>query len=385
MKGIVKRTAVTALAGVMAAGMLTGCGSKTLDGSQTVATVDGTDIPLGIVSLYAREQQMQTAAMYASYLGSAAEIWDQKDDDTGETYGQKAVSETLKSVELMYVLKEKAPDYKVEVTADDEKAIEEAASEFMAANSEETIKELSVTEDQVKTLLELQTIQQKIYNPIKAEANVTVTDDEANQSAFTYVSVSTSGDDLTDDDKKKKKEQAQEILDKVKADPSGDMDEIAKGVDDSYSALTGTFTTKKSDDEDSESSAYPEEVLDVLRGLKEGEVGSDLIETDTGYYIVRLDKELDEDATKTKRDSIKESKEYDYYKETTDKWLDDAEVKEYKKVLKTLTITDKHTFTAPTPTPTPVPETTETTETETTEIETTETETTEIETTEEEK
>lgn len=53
MKEMIKRTAVVTLAGVMAAGMLTGCGSKTLDGTKTVATVDGTDIPLGVVSLYA--------------------------------------------------------------------------------------------------------------------------------------------------------------------------------------------------------------------------------------------------------------------------------------------------------------------------------------------
>ena len=46
MKKMVKRTAVVTLAGVMSVGMLSGCGSKTLDGTKTVATVDGTDIPL---------------------------------------------------------------------------------------------------------------------------------------------------------------------------------------------------------------------------------------------------------------------------------------------------------------------------------------------------
>ena len=50
MKKMVKRTAVVTLAGVMSVGMLSGCGSKTLDGTKTVATVDGTDIPLGVVT-----------------------------------------------------------------------------------------------------------------------------------------------------------------------------------------------------------------------------------------------------------------------------------------------------------------------------------------------
>lgn len=362
MKEMAKRTAVVALAGVMSVGMLTGCGSKTLDGTKTVATVDGTDIPLGVVSLYAREQQQRTTAMYMSYMGSADNIWDQTaDEDSGEIYGDQAVTSSLESIEKMYILKEKASDYNVELTDEDETAIADAASQFMAANSEETIKELAVTEDQVKTLLELQTIQKKMYDPIVAEGNITVSDDEANQTTFTYVSISTSGDDVTDEDKETKKEQAQEILDKMKEDPTADMSEVAQGVDESYSAVQGNFTTKESEDEDEDSSgaAYPDEVISVLRGLKDGEVADDIIETDTGYYVVRLDKINDEDATASKRESLQNSKESTYYTETTNQWLDDADVKVVKKVLKTLKITDKHTFTAPTSTPTPSPEVTE--------------------------
>lgn len=365
MKKMVKRTVVVTLAGVMSVGMLSGCGSKTLDGTKTVATVDGTDIPLGVVSLYAREQQQQTTTMYLNYMGSADHIWDQTSgDDSDETYGDQAVTSSLESVEKMYILKEKAADYNIELTDDDEAAIADAASQFMAANSEETIKELAVTEDQVKTLLELQTIQKKMYDPVVAEGKITVSDDEANQTTFTYVSISTSGDDITDEEKKTKKEQAQEILDKMKEDPTADMSEIAKGVDDSYSAVQGNFTTKESEDEDEDSGseAYPDEVLKVLRGLKDGEVADNIIETDTGYYVVRLDKINDEDATASKRESLQNSKESTYFTDTTAKWLDEADVKAVKKVLKTLKITDKHTFMAPTPTPvpeTPTPEVTE--------------------------
>ena len=372
MKEMAKRTAVAALAGVMSVGMLTGCGSKTLDGTKTVATVDGTDIPLGVVSLYAREQQQQTTSMYLSFMGSADNIWDQTaDEDSGETYGDQAVTTSLESIEKMYVLKEKAADYNVELTDDDETAIADAASQFMAANSEDTIKELAVTEDQVKTLLELQTIQKKMYDPVVAEGNITVSDDEANQTTFTYVSISTSGDDVTDEEKETKKEQAQEILDKMKEDPTADMSEVAKDVDDSYSAVQGNFTTKEGEDEDEDSTgaAYPDEVLSVLRGLKDGEVADDIIETDTGYYVVRLDKINDEDATASKRESLQNSKESTYYTDTVNQWLDDADVKVVKKVLKTLKITDNHTFTAPTSTPTPevTEEATPTPETEVTE------------------
>ena len=373
MKTMTKRTAVAALAGVMTVGMLTGCGEKKLDGTKTVATVDGTEIPLGVVSLSVREGQAQTEAMYKSFMGGQDySIWSMDAED-GKTYGEQAVEQSLKDVELMYIMKEKAADYDVEITEDDEKAIAEAASAFMKANSDETIQELAVTEDQVKTFLELQTYKARIHDPIIADVDKDVSDEEAQQSSFDYVSISTA--DLSDDEIKQKKEDAQKILDELKdAGSDGDLNEIAKSVDDSYSSVSGTFDTNedaaKEEDSDEESdssassSAYPDEVMKVLRTLKDGEIGPDVIETDTSYYVVKLDKVNDEEATETKKESIISTRESNLYTETTEKWLDDADIKVEKKVLKTLKVTDNHKFSIATATPEPTEEeTAEVTET----------------------
>ena len=260
MKEMTKKTAVVAMAGIMAAGMLTGCGEKKLDGSKTVATVDGTEIPLGVVSLSVRDGQMQTEAMYRSYMGgSDFDIWD-TEAEKGKTYGEQLA------------------DYDVELTDDDEKAIEEAAASFMEANSDEAIADLAVTEDQVKTCLELETYKQRIHDPIIADVDKDVSDEEAQQSSFSYVSISTA--DLSDDEIKQKKEDAQKIQDELTKDPEGDFDEIAKSVDDSYSSLEGTFDANDtSDDEDSEnedseedsstsSSTYPDEVIKVPQNTR---------------------------------------------------------------------------------------------------------------------
>ena len=341
MKNSMKRTAVAALAGVMAAGMLTGCGEQKVDGTKTVATVNKTEIPLGVVSLYARIQLAQTDAMYKSFMGSGANMWDTAvEEGSEETYGQKMVSDSLKAVELMVVLKEKAADYGVEVTEEEQAKIADAAAAFVEANGEEVMSDLAATEDQIKMLLELQTYRTKLYDPIVEEGKIEVTDEEANQSAFTYINVS-ADDEMTEEEKTEKKEQAQEILDKVKEDPAADMTEIAKETDDSYTSLKGTFTTVKGEETED---IYPEEVMEVLRTLKEGEVNTELIESEGDYYIVRLDKELDEDATESKRESLKETKESEYYQETCDKWLEEADVKEEAKVLKTLTVTNAHSF-----------------------------------------
>ena len=352
MKTMTKKTAVVALAGVMAAGMLTGCGEKALDGTKTVATVDGAEIPLGMLSLSVREGQAQAEAMYKSFMGgSDYSIWD-TEAEKGKTYGEQAVEQALKDIELMCILKEKAADYDVEITEDDEKAIADAAAAFMSANTEDTLKTLAVTEDQVKTYLELETYKSRMHDPIIADVDKNVSDEEAQQSSFNYVSISTS--DLSDDEIKQKKEDAQKILDGLNADPDGDFGEIAKSVDDSYTVLSGSFDTNEdaseedSDDEDettASSSNYPDEVMKVLRTLKDGEVGPDVIEADSAYYVVKLDKVNDEDATATKKESIISTRENELYTETTDKWLDEADIKVEKKVLKTLKVTDNHKFT----------------------------------------
>ena len=188
----------------------------------------------------------------------------------------------------MYIMKEKAADYGVEITEEDQKAIAEAAAEFIKANSEETIEKLAVTEEQVKTYLELRTYEARMHDPIVADVDTEVSEEESQQSSFSYVSISTA--DLEEKEIKKKKEEAQEILDNMKKDPEADFDEVVKAVNEEYTALDGTFDTTAPKDEDNASSSYPAKVLEVLRSLKDGEMGPDVIETDTGYYVVRLDK-----------------------------------------------------------------------------------------------
>lgn len=378
MREMAKRTAVAALIGVTAMSMLAGCGEENLDGTKTVATVNGTEIPLGIVSLSARQQQAQTEAFYLSLMGSSGDIWDTEAEE-GVTYGEQLVDQVLDDVELMYIMREKAPDYDVEVTEEDQAAIEEAAAAFMEENDEETIQALGVDEEMVKTYLELTTYRQRIYDPVVADVDTEMNEEEVQQSSFTYVSINFSGEDLTEDEVQEKKDQAQDILDKMLEDPSADMDEIAKESDDTYSALSGSFTTNESDNEEVGDTTYPDEVIEALRTLEDGEVYDSVVETDTNCYVLRLDEKNDEEATESKKESIISTRESNLYLETTQGWMEEADITEDEDVLSTLTVSDNHSFTLKTETEdTEAAETEEnTSETDTAQEDTAETESTE--------
>ena len=66
-----KRAVILLLAGVLAAGSLTGCGG--LEDSDVVATVNDTDITADVANFLARYTQAQYETYYAGYMGD--DMW----------------------------------------------------------------------------------------------------------------------------------------------------------------------------------------------------------------------------------------------------------------------------------------------------------------------
>ena len=81
-----------------------------------------------------------------------------------------------------------------------------------------------------------------------------------------------------------------------------------------------------------------------------------MIEGDTACYVAKVTSLNDKTATETKKQSIISTRENKLYTDTTEKWLDDADINVEKKVLKTLKVTDNHKFSIATATPEPTEE-----------------------------
>lgn len=341
MKKILKKSAMVALSGVMAAGMLSGCGKEeALDGTAVVATVDGEDVSMGELSIRVRQVQAQITELYISFLGSADGIWSQQvDSETGETYGEQTIQDCLEQLELMYVMRSKAADYGIELTDEEVEAMKTAAAQFMSDNSEETLTALAVSEEDVAEYLELETYYQKVYNAIIAETDTEVSEEEAQQSSFTYLNVDTT--DMTDEEVETAKEALQSVLDQVKEDEASDLETIAAEADEAYSVLSGSYTTNAWEEETS----YPTEILEVLSEMEDGEVCEEIIETEAdGLYIVIMNAVYDEEKTEAKIDSIISEREEALFSETTEAWMDAAEITVDEKVLATLKLKDNHQF-----------------------------------------
>lgn len=352
MRKLSTKLACGMLATALGASSLAGCGS--LDGTQTVATVDGEEVTLGLASYMLRTDQAEMEGYYRmlaqNYGMDGGEYWSTETED-GKTYGEDVKDNVMSTIKQLYVMRAHAEEYGVSITEEEQTAIDEAAQTFMESNDQETLDALAVSEEDVKTYMELYTIQQKMREPMVADVDREVSDEEAAQTRVTFVEISTEGTetdedgntvDLTDEEKAEKKDQAQQVLDKVTAaeDPaSADMDALAKEVDENLAAVERTFSSSGEGDETTDQA-----IKDAVADLEDGQVVSQVVEGENAYYVVRLDQQFDEEATENEKDLIISDREDTQYENLVKEWTDAAEMEVEKSVWNRVKVTDAQPY-----------------------------------------
>lgn len=347
LKRTKKGLALTA-ACVMAAGCLAGCGTK-IDSTEVVATVEGTDIPMGVAAMYTRYQQASVYYMYGTYYGMT-QIFDTVTDyETYATYGETMKDSILEGLEDMYLLKSHAADYDVALTDEEVEAAAEAAKVFVADNGADVLETIGTTEEDVAELFQLYKYQSKMYNAMIEDVDTEVSDEEAKQSALTYVKfdLTTTDEDgnsvaMTEEEMEAQNDLAEAVLAKVAQQEdvaAADMDALAKEVDENLAATTTTY--------DDESTHIDSEILAAVEGLQDGELAGDVVMSSDGtaLYVVRFDAELDRDATDTEKDSIVATRQQEDYQAELTEWKEAAEISVNEKVWKKITLNDSQVFT----------------------------------------
>lgn len=352
MNRLNSRIAAGVLAAFLAAGTLAGCGK--LDGTKTVATVDGETVTLGLASYMIRDQQAQTESYYQmlaqSYgIDASGSLWDEKGDD-GKTYGESAKDDVMDNIKSLYAMKAHAADYDVTISEEEQAKIQEAAKTFMEENDAAVLEELAVSESDIAAYLELMTYRQKMHDPMVADVDQEVSDEEANQTRITMAKVSTQGTekdgdgntiDLTDEEKNEKKRLAEQLLEKILASDNTEVDisALAGEISEDITVTSPAFTTAGGEDQ-----VLDQAVRDAALKLEESQVAPEVIEGEDAYYVIRLDKMLDEEATENKRASIISEREQEAYNNLLEEWEEAADMKIEESVWKKLKVTDSKSF-----------------------------------------
>lgn len=297
---VYKALVAAGLCVTMAAGLV-GCGGKTLDGSQTVATVGEKTVTLGEANFLLRYQQAETESYYESMLGEGFYNVDLM--GTGETYGETVKGDVMTQIQEYCILEDKAAHYGVALTEEETAKITEVATTFLDANSAETKAQMTADQETVERVLTLMTVGMKTANVVAAGADITVTDEEAAQRGFSYVVLYKEDVDV---------EAAKEQLNAIAASVASGNTIDAAAVEQGTTAYSGNYGQDNS-------SSYAEEVITALDAMTEGEV-SDIIETESELYLVQLTAELDEEATAERKESLMATRQSEYYNEIMDGW-----------------------------------------------------------------
>lgn len=300
-----KRVAALLLSGVMAVSVLAGCGG--LDKESVVATFDETNVELGVANFAARLQQASYDDFYVPYYGE--EVWSVDMYGIGVTMEDSVKEAVMSTLYAAYTLEAHAGEYGVSLSDDDKAAITEAATAFINANSQEALDAFGADQAVVERYLELVTIEARMYDAIIAGADTNISDEEANTSAYSYVEVSKitytdeegNSVEYTDAELPQLTNTMTAFMTEAKA---GTLEDAAEKY--SYTVSTGTFTA--------DTTTVDETVLGVLQSAEEGVV-SDVIDTDSSYYVVRLDAKTDEAATEATRAALISERESEHYTE----------------------------------------------------------------------
>lgn len=360
-----KKVTCAILAAAMMGTAFAGCSkSDKLDGTQIVATVDDYEVTLGMAHLILRESQASAedymdylAQYYAYYYGSeiaSGSMWDDKVEDGSQTYGEQQKEEVMGTICELYAFKNHAADYGIELTEEDNAKIAAAAKQFMEDNTQKAIDALGVSESDIVTYLELATIRAKMYEPMLADVDCNVSEEESNQTTLTYATLSIAGTEtdkdgnkiaLTEEQLAEKKALCEKLIQALNdADDTAkaDMAALAKEISEDFTVTTASFTTSAYEEQYAVNEALAEAVLT----LKDGEVYADVIEgtNNVFYYVGRLDAMVDEEATAEKVDTIITERKTEAHKELAEKWTYETEVKIDYNVWSQVELTDRQSF-----------------------------------------
>ncbi len=361
MKKINKRIAGVMLAAAMLGTAFAGCGKdEKLDGTQIVATVDDYKVTLGMAHFILRENQASSED-YMDYLAevygmdaSSFAMWDdmtETEDGTRITYGQKQKEEVMGSICELYAFKNHAKDYNIELTEEDNTKIAAAAKQFMEDNTQEAIDALGVSESDIVTYLELVTIRGKMHDPMLKDVDREVSNEEANQTTVTYVTITKNGTERDDEGyliklegealeaKKKLGEDIIAAIQKEDDIAKADIEKIAKGIDETATVTTSSYTTSNT-----EQYAVNKVITEAVKKMKDGEVLSTVLESDDSFFVVRLDAMLDKEATQEKKETIIQNREQEAFDKLAEKWTYETKVTIDHDVWGQVELTDRQSF-----------------------------------------
>lgn len=398
MKRGMKRAIAAGVVACMALTSLAGCSKKaTFDTAAAILTVDGQEVPAGLVKFMTHFTQAASESLYTMYYGSGA--FNMALDENGTTLGSLVRDGSVTEAKQLILAEQHAEEYGVELTEDEKAAITEAATAFMSANEEEVLEKMGATQETVERYLELYTIQNKMEPLMSADVDTEVSDEEAAQRKIQYVYFTASAETEAEEETTEADTENVSEAAETEAETSVETEaaETAVETEAETAALTeeDTAKTQSADETETETAAETEEIetetedpetaaamakalakaeavianvkagdtfedavtavqedktalemtfgsddttvfeglITATEGLADGTLVEEPIKTDYGYYAVQVVSELDREATDAKKEEIVEERKSEMVSDLYTEWEEAVEITQDDKLI----------------------------------------------------
>jgi foldase protein PrsA len=288
---------------ILAVGMtlLSGCSQKDKTGSSDsiVLTINDTDIYMSEMMYYIMAVEATGAQYDATYQQlTGTSYWDQKDptDPDGKTFREQAKDYIMDSAQMYEILYEEAVKEGYTLTDDEKTEAGTNADQILNSISDEQLKVTGFTKESLTTVQQKLTLASKYYNDLLDTFDIdedsikeTINRDDYKKYKTEYLFVASTKYDenynsieLTDEEKANAKKTISAALKKAKK--GQDFSKIQE-ADKKLTYNTLDFIP----DDGTAEKAYQAAAIEL-----KNDAISDIVETDTGYYIIKM---LDNDSS----------------------------------------------------------------------------------------
>ena len=287
--------------------------SVVFDDSSVVMYVDDDKIRYSDIAFY--EYYLKNKY---SFFGD--ELWQYEIPERGSL--QQEVSSSLSDyIVEMNIISKEAKSQNIALTDDEREEMYEKADELNASISTEDKEKYSIGVQKIQEIMEENLLAQKLYLSVTDGVGEDISEDDVRVANIEYIKVMTHDTDKNgtaidlsdaDEDAAYKKMQGY----KKKIDKGFDFLQLARMSSDSADVKASIYKGY---------SGLSEGVVNAAMDLKKGEI-SQIIEDDTGFYLIRCSNNYDEDLSAERKKQMAEELKEESFKKAYGEWSKDVEV-----------------------------------------------------------
>lgn len=320
-----KKIVTLILCGMLTVSTVTGCSGSKLSFMGRLSGDEVFRIGSNVCTLPELKVYLTTAQkQYENILG--VDMWDRDFGGvTLESYLKETILGQIAQIKSMTLL---AEEYKIELSEAEQKKVQEAAKKYYDSLNEAEREYLEIDEETIAGLYEEYALANKVYEEITQNVDTEVSDDEARKITVQEIFFQ-AGEGDAKNHKSAQYKKAKKILKEVRSE-NADFLEIAEQNSESE---TIEYTFGKGEQE--------KEIETAAFNLDTDQI-SDIVETDSGYVIMKCVSNFDREQTDANKAEIVKQRKTEAFDAVYDEFISKQPSQLNDKLWESITFTDNN-------------------------------------------